>query len=168
MLLCGVTNTRSKGPGVYLIGCACVHLCVCACVHAVRDQSALTCLHEDESLSWSAKTKTPPTTHTHIILIHANGLICKCVPYSINSHKNTWIRVTVSEGGSRWERSGQIGTNSNFHCVNTNDFCAQLCQIRFKQTFSRHLNTEDVFLTFLITSASVRYIDFEEKSRSQK
>lgn len=102
MLLCGVTNARSKGPGVYLIGCACVHLCVCACVCAVRDQSAcqdLTCLHEDESLSWSAKTKTPPAhTHTHIIiiLIHANDLIFKCLLYSIN-----WIRVTVSEGGSR-------------------------------------------------------------------
>lgn len=81
MLLCGVTNARSKEPGVYLTVYACVRyvrLCVCAHANAVRDQSAcrgLTRLHEDESVSWSAKTEIP---HTHFISIHANGLICNC------------------------------------------------------------------------------------------
>lgn len=71
MLLCGVTNARSKGPGVYLTERACVRVCAFVCVHAnaVRNQSArrgLTRLHEDESVSWFAKTEiSPPHTHTH-------------------------------------------------------------------------------------------------------
>lgn len=75
MLLCGVTNARFKGPGVYLTVCACVRVCAFECVHAngVDNQSAcrgLTRLHEDESVSWSAKTKIPPHT------LHLNP--CKC------------------------------------------------------------------------------------------
>lgn len=66
MLLCGVTNARSKEPGVYLTVCA--GMCVCVCgvpANAVRSQSdgrGSTRLHEDESVSWSARAKIPPHT----------------------------------------------------------------------------------------------------------
>ena len=77
MLLCGVTNARSKEPGVYLTVCA--GMCVCVCgvpANAVLSQSegrGSTRLHEDESVSWSARAKIP---HTHFTSIQANGLIC--------------------------------------------------------------------------------------------
>lgn len=82
MLLCGVTNARSKGPGVHLTRRACVRvcalLCVCTRVNAVHNQSACrgsTYLHEDESVSWSIRTMIP---HIHFNSIHANGLVGNC------------------------------------------------------------------------------------------
>lgn len=64
----------------------CVHVCVyvhfvCAHANAVHNLSAgrgSTRLHEDESVSWSAKTEIPPSLHTQFISIHANCFICNC------------------------------------------------------------------------------------------
>lgn len=118
------------------LGCIslCVHVCgyvrlsACTRTNAVHDQWARrgsTRLHEDESVSWSAKTKTPPHTHTSsqsmqmfwFVIVHR--VYCVSQRFSANSCacEDARMRVTVWRGGWRWDWWVQLAENNNSHCV---------------------------------------------------
>lgn len=116
------------------LGCIslCVHVCgyvhLCVLPNAARSQSACgvsTRLHGDESFSWSAKTKIPPT-HTSprsiqmVWCVTVHRRCCAPEHCSANSCacKDTRMRVVVGGGGGwRWDWWGQIATNNNIHWV---------------------------------------------------
>lgn len=89
-----------KGPGCISLCvhvCGNVHLCVCVCVYVHANLSAchgLTCLHEDESVPWSAKTTIP---HVLFISIHANGWISICV-WEETCIVELWSQIICAEG----------------------------------------------------------------------
>lgn len=102
MLLCGVTNARSKEPGVYLTVCACVQLCAVVCAH-----KRMLCATNHHSGDWLANMKMSqfhglqrpeiPPTHTSyrsmqmvwFVIVYKKVTVCHNAVVLIYMHVRT-------------------------------------------------------------------------------